>query len=245
MAWNEMRFDKKAAAAAAAAAVTTTNQTNSTTNNNNTSSPSKRANRFESAETLRSIYERLESILKFLVKFDHSNMLNVHDYWFVETDEHAKLVVITDYSTGGSVRRLLDAAMSSSKSAAASGHGATRGRVKFQTSRRWINQSLYLLRYQTFYFNKFVYFCLINFLIHLRCLHNEGISLFQGAFSTETIFIQSCGVIKLAPALLTLQGVCVFDNGVIRAATSNNGPRIQLNDEFRVSQRLEKCLVNV
>lgn len=188
MAWNEMRFDKQLAIA--------------------TSSPSKRANRFESAETLRCIYMKLENILKFLVKFDHSNMINFHDYWFVENEQQAKLVVITDYSTGGSLRRLLDAAMTS-KSA---GAGHSRGRVKIQTGRRWLNQALYLL----------------------RCLHNEGISLFQGAFSTETMFIQSCGVIKLAPALLALNGLCVFENGVIKCNATGNGPRIQLNDEFRV-----------
>lgn len=167
-------------------------------------SPPKRPNRFESATALRTIYEKLEKILKLLVKLDHSNLLRVYDFWFAENDEHAKLVVITEYSAGGSLRRLLEAAMSKS--------GANRGRVKISNGHRWLNQTLYLL----------------------RSLHNDGISLFQGAFNADTIFIQSCGVIKLAPVLLALNGLGVFENGVFKCNPGAGLPRIELNEEFRV-----------
>lgn len=176
---------------------------------NKQSSPSRRSNRFESAEALRHIYEKLDQILKLLSRLDHSNLLRVHDYWFVENDKHAKLVVITEYSSGGSLRRLLDASISSKSSAR--GRGGD-GRVKVQTSRRWLNQTVHLL----------------------RCLHHGGISLFQGAFNADTIFIQSCGVIKLAPVLLALNGLCVWENGVFRSVGSGSGPLIDLNDEYRV-----------
>lgn len=176
------------------------------------SSQKQQRNRFVSAEALRTIYEKLENILKLLVKLEHSNLLRVYDYWFVDNANVAKLVVITEYSSAGCLRRILDAAMIKSSGAGSGSIGANaRGRIKYQTGRRWLNQTLYLL----------------------RCLHHDGISLFQGTFTAETIFIQSCGVIKLAPVLLALNGLCVCENGVYRP-TGASAPRIELKDENRV-----------
>lgn len=159
-------------------------------------------NRFESAETLRLVYEKLEKILKFLVKInhDHANLLRFYDYWFVENEKWAKLVVITEYSAGGSLKKLLD------------NSGKSQNRVKTHTSQRWLNQIIYLL----------------------KCLHNDRISLFQGNFNSETIFIQSSGVIKLAPTLLSLNGICTLENGVLRISQTSGLPKIELNDEIKV-----------
>lgn len=174
IAWNEMKYDKMR-------------------------SPPGGGNRFASAHTVRLVYEKLEKILKFLIKLEHSNLLKFYDYWFVDNERHTKLVVITEYSTGGSLRKLLE----NSK--------ISQSRVRPPTSKRWLCQILYLI----------------------KCLHNDRISLFQGHLSSETIFIQSNGVIKLTPTLLSLNGICQMDdNGLI--VCSENVPKLELNKEVMI-----------
>ncbi len=69
------------------------------------------SNRFNSARALESVSNKLEEILKFLINLDHSNILKYFEYWFVGDEENAneaKLVVITEYSTAGSLKKVLD-----------------------------------------------------------------------------------------------------------------------------------------
>jgi hypothetical protein len=174
IAWNEMRFNKQSS-----------------------------KNRFDSVQHLEMIYEKLRSILNFLINLDHSNILKFYDFWFVNDSKEAKLVVITEYSSAGSLKRILD---SSKKS---------QTKIKSETFKRWLNQ-------------------IIN---SIKFLHSKNISIFQGNFNSETIFIQSSGVIKLTPILLSLSGVCEFVNHSIRcAATSSkkNMDFIKLNDEITI-----------
>ena len=103
-------------------------------------------NRFESSMTLKCIYEKLKSVLKFLLKLDHSNILKFYDYWFDENTIETKVVVITEYSSAGSLKKALDKSRISQT------------RVKSSTSKRWLNQILYSVRF----------------------LHSEDISIFQG-----------------------------------------------------------------
>ena len=117
IAWNEMRFD-----------------------------PSQRNNRFDSSSTLKTVYERLKGILEFLTKLDHSNILKFYHYWFSESELETKVVVITEYSTAGSLRKALDKSK------------VSQIQVKSTTSKRWLNQILYSIKY----------------------LHSEKISIFQG-----------------------------------------------------------------
>lgn len=107
VAWNEMKFSK--------------------------TRPS--LNRFESVKTLQTISEKLDHILKFLIELDHSNILKFYDYWFVDNAYEAKLVVITEYSTAGSLKKVLDSSKMS------------RTKVKPQTYKRWLNQILYSFKY--------------------------------------------------------------------------------------------------
>jgi hypothetical protein len=69
------------------------------------------SNRFNSVRELESVSNKLEEILKFLINLDHSNILKYFEYWFVGDEENAneaKLVVITEYSTAGSLKKVLD-----------------------------------------------------------------------------------------------------------------------------------------
>jgi hypothetical protein len=69
------------------------------------------SNRFNSVRALESVSSKLEEILKFLINLDHSNILKYFEYWFVGDEENAneaKLVVITEYSTAGSLKKVLD-----------------------------------------------------------------------------------------------------------------------------------------
>ncbi len=92
-------------------------------------------NRFESAATLKSIYEKLKCVLEFLLKLDHSNILKFYDYWYEENDFETKVVIITEYSTAGSLKKVLDKSkMSLTK-------------VKTSTAKRWLNQILYSVKY--------------------------------------------------------------------------------------------------
>jgi len=63
------------------------------------------------------------------------------------------------------------------------------------------------------------------------------VSIFQGHLSAENIFIQSSGVIKVAPTLLALTGICEFDHGNIRASLEKkkfNLERISLTNKLLV-----------
>lgn len=143
-------------------------------------------NRFDEASTLKSIYSKLKCVLEFLLKLDHSNILKFYDYWYDENETENKVVVITEYSTAGSLKKVLDKSRISHT------------KVKSSTSKRWLNQVLYSVRY----------------------LHSEKISIFQGFLSSDTIFIQNSCVIKLTPTLLRLNGVCVMSNNTIRRSNS-------------------------
>jgi serine/threonine protein kinase len=160
-------------------------------------------NRFDSEPTLATICDKLKSILNYLCKLDHSNILKFYDYWQVDNAHELKLVVITEYSAGGSLRKVLDSAKRS------------RTRIKASTYNRWLNQILY----------------------SIKCLHNENMSFFQGHLASDTIFIQNSGVIKLAPTLLSLSGVCELSNGLLRCTATTAGQskklNIDLTDEFR------------
>ena len=166
LAWNEIRYSKTHAGRHA------------------------HSNRFDSIHTLEMICDKIKPILTYLCKLDHFNILKFYDYWPVENDKEFKLVVITEYSTGGSLKKLLD----SSK--------WTKSKIKSPTYKRWLNQILY----------------------SIKCLHNQNISFFQGHLNSETIFIQNCGVIKLAPTLLSLSGVCELSGGYIRCLSVLNAP---------------------
>jgi serine/threonine protein kinase len=147
VAWNEMKFSKVSGL----------------------------ANRFDSATTLHTIYERLTLILQFLIKLDHSNILKFFDYWFVDGEMEAKLVVITEYTAAGSLRKVLDSAKMS------------RTRVKPSTFKRWLTQILYSIKYlhsneitmfqvdsiQYFYIYIFI-FLFSNFLKYLSERLNMG-----------------------------------------------------------------------
>ncbi len=177
IAWNEIRFLKSG-------------------------SPSRSIapNRFDSVQTLSTICDKLKSILNYLCKLDHSNILKFYDYWQVDNAKEFKLVVISESSAGGSLKKLLD----SSK--------RTKSKIKSATYCRWLNQILY----------------------SIKCLHNENMSFFQGHLAAETIFIQNSGVIKLAPTLLSLCGVCEISNGLVRCPSSlTRKLNIVLSDEFR------------
>ena len=177
IAWNEMKFS---------------------------SNPKKsHPNRFESIETLRNIFEKLKKVLEFMLKLDHSNILKFFDYWFIENQGEAKLVVITEYSTGGSLKKYLDNSRKSQT------------KVKPQASRRFLNQILYTIKF----------------------IHSEKISIFHGHINSETIFIQNNGVIKLTPALLSLNGVFVRANNLIRVCSIPNGDLnhiLQLTNEIKI-----------
>lgn len=92
-------------------------------------------NRFDSADTLKSIYEKLKGVLEFLLKLDHSNILKFYDYWFTENKLETKVVIITEYSTAGSLKKALDKSKLSQT------------KVRPSTAKRWLNQILYSVRY--------------------------------------------------------------------------------------------------
>jgi len=150
-------------------------------------------NRFECATTLKCIYSKLKCVLEFLLKLDHSNILKFYDYWYEENKTENKVVVITEYSTAGSLKKALDKSRISQT------------KVKATTSKRWLNQILYSVRY----------------------LHSEKISIFQGFLSSDTIFIQNSCVIKLTPTLLRLNGVCEISNNTIRRSNSPTASKSQ------------------
>jgi hypothetical protein len=151
-------------------------------------------------QTLATICDKLKSILNYLCKLDHSNILKFYEYWQVDNETEFKLVVITEYSAGGSLKKLLD----SSK--------RTKTKIKPATYCRWLNQILY----------------------SIKCLHNENMSFFQGHLTSETIFIQNSGVIKLAPTLLSLSGVCEISSGLVRCPMHQTRKlNIVLSDVFR------------
>lgn len=147
------------------------------------------SNRFSSIKTLESISNKLEDILRFLIDLDHSNILKFFEYWFLSNENDGKLVVITEYSTAGSLKKVLDSYNTSNIKLNRTG-------VKPPTVKRWLNQILYSIKH----------------------LQNQNISLFQGHLNAENIFIQSSGAIKVAPILLALNGVCDISNGLIRSS---------------------------
>lgn len=88
-------------------------------------------------------------------------------------------------------------------------------RVKEQSYRRWLNQIVYAFKY----------------------LHSEKVSIFQGKLNTETIFIQNNGVIKLAPTLLLIRGVCEITKSSIKispGSLDSNTSLIMLTNEIIV-----------
>lgn len=106
-------------------------------------SSSHQLNRFSSAKSLELIAHRLESILNFLIDLDHANILKFYDYWFVKVDlgddengagdTAAKLVVITEYATAGSLKKVLETYQSM--------------QIKASTYKRWLNQILTAFRF--------------------------------------------------------------------------------------------------
>lgn len=91
-------------------------------------------------------------------------------------------------------------------------------KVKPHTYKRWLNQILYSIKY----------------------LHSNDISIFQGNISSETIFIQNSGVIKLAPTLLTINGICEVNHDTIKCNKIMNKKNcsidlIKLNDETMIN----------
>ncbi len=92
-------------------------------------------NRFQDVYTLKNIYEKLKSILDFLIGIDHSNILKFFAHWFVENENEAKIVVITEYTTAGSLRKALELSK------------ASQVKVKDQSAKRWINQICYSIKY--------------------------------------------------------------------------------------------------
>ena len=120
IAWNEMKFTK-----VVPPPVTT---------NGRQASPIV-LNRFDSVESLESIYKKLKNVLDVLIKLDHPNILKFHDYWYTNNELEAKLVVITEYSSAGSLKKALDnSKMSQTK-------------VKPQSYKRWLNQIVHPMRY--------------------------------------------------------------------------------------------------
>lgn len=108
IAWNEMKFIKSVSRYA--------------------------QNRFENIRTLECIYEKLKSVLKVLIKLEHPNLLKFYDYWLVDNEEECKLVVITEYSSAGSLKKLLDSSkMSQTK-------------IKPETYKRWLNQIIHSIK---------------------------------------------------------------------------------------------------
>ena len=91
--------------------------------------------RFEDVNTLESIYNRIKSVLDLLIKLDHSNFLRFYDHWLVNDENEAKIVVITEYSTAGSLKRALEKSKNSHI------------KVKEQSSKRWINQIVTAIKY--------------------------------------------------------------------------------------------------
>ncbi|RNA34363.1 nuclear receptor-binding -like, partial [Brachionus plicatilis] len=154
-------------------------------------------NRFADQATLASIIDKLKPILDFLMKIDHPNLLKFYDYWSSEDAEVYKLVVITGYSSAGSLKKLLDSSR------------ATQTKIKEHTIKRWLNQIIYTI----------------------KSLHDNKITIFQGHLNSDTIFIQSCGVIRLSPTLLSLNGLCELSNQLIQSSVEKKA-HIDLNDEM-------------
>ena len=154
-------------------------------------------NRFADKNSLASIVEKLKPILELLMKIDHPNLLKFYDYWSSEDDNVYKLVVITGYSSAGSLKKLLDSSR------------GTQTMIKEHTIKRWLNQILY----------------------SIKSLHDNKISIFQGHLNSDTIFIQSCGVIRLSPTLLSLNGLCELNNQLIQSSLDKKA-HIDLNEEL-------------
>ncbi len=108
IAWNEMKFS--------------TNQKSFNT-------------RFEDIDSMKSIFEKLKSVLDYLIKLDHPNILKFHDYWLDEKTSETKIIVITEYSTAGSLKKDLDKSKISQTP------------VKPSTSKRWLNQIIYSIKF--------------------------------------------------------------------------------------------------
>lgn len=154
-------------------------------------------NRFADQATLASIIDKLKPILDFLMKIDHPNLLKFYDYWSSEDNQVFKLVVITGYSSAGSLKKLLDSSR------------ATQTMIKEHTIKRWLNQIIYTI----------------------KSLHDNKISIFQGHLNSDTIFIQSSGVIRLSPTLLSLNGLCELNNQLIQTSLEKKA-HIELSEEM-------------
>lgn len=197
IAWNEIRFVKSSSPMRQT--TTTTSPSGGTIGSPTVQSFS---SRFESVQALEAICSKLTNLLSYLCQLDHSNILKFYDYWIVNKGrDDFKLVVVTEYSTGGSLKKILDSAKRS------------KVKIKQSTYKRWLNQIIY----------------------SFKCLYNGNISFFQGNLTSDTIFIGNSGVIKLAPSLLSLIGVCeLTSTGLITCANPGKKLNIDLTSELRM-----------
>jgi hypothetical protein len=77
----------------------------------------------------------LKLIMNYLKKLDHLHVLTFYDFWYVNSEENSKWVVITELSTAGSLKKVLDNARQ------------TKNPVKKTTYIRWLNQLLNAIIY--------------------------------------------------------------------------------------------------
>lgn len=74
-------------------------------------------------EQVEKFKNNIKIILNYLIKLDHLNILTFYDYWYNKAQ--LKWVVITELSTAGSLKKLLDNAK------------ATKTAIKPKTYKRW------------------------------------------------------------------------------------------------------------
>ena len=75
-------------------------------------------------ETLvKKFQNNIKLVLNYLIKLDHSNILTFYGYWYNEIE--LKWIVITELSTAGSLKKVLDSAK------------ATKTPIKPKTYKRW------------------------------------------------------------------------------------------------------------
>jgi hypothetical protein len=84
---------------------------------------------------LENVHFNLKLILQYLKQLDHLNILTFCDHWYVDSEETSKWVVITELSTAGSLKKLLDNARQ------------TKNPIKQTTYKRWLNQLLNAIRH--------------------------------------------------------------------------------------------------
>jgi hypothetical protein len=75
----------------------------------------------------------IKIILNYLIKLDHLNILTFYDYWYNKNE--SKWIVITELSTAGSLKKLLDNSRQ------------TKTPIKPKTYKRWLNQLLNAMIY--------------------------------------------------------------------------------------------------